>query len=69
MRASPAPPTSSSATNLTPEAVLSRIRNVDRTQLASAGVVLAEVLGFFTVGEMLGRMKIVGYRGEVHREH
>ena len=34
-------------------------------QMVAAGVVGAEVLGFFTVGEMIGRMKLVGYRGGV----
>jgi F-type H+-transporting ATPase subunit g len=52
-----------------PESILNTVRNVDRVQLATAGVVVAEVLGFFTVGEMLGRLKLVGYRGEVHHEH
>lgn len=51
----------------TPENILSRIRNMDRKQLASAGVIGAEVLGFFTVGEMIGRLKLVGYRGD--KEH
>lgn len=54
---------------MTPESMLSRVRNVDRAQLAAGGVILAEVLGFFTVGEMVGRRKVVGYRGEVHHEH
>ena len=57
------------ASNVTPEAAINTVRNVNRAQLATAGVVFAEVLGFFTVGEMIGRMKIVGYRGEVHHEH
>ena len=35
--------------------------------MAFVGVVTAEVLGFFTVGEMIGRFKLVGYRGD--REH
>lgn len=34
----------------------------DATQ---AGVVLAQVIGFFTIGEIIGKMKIVGYKGEV----
>jgi len=38
-------------------------------QMMTAGVVGAEVLGFFTVGEMIGKMKLVGYHGEVHHEH
>jgi len=53
----------------TPEGILSSVRNVNRQQLASFGVVAAEVLGFFTVGTMIGRLKIVGYHGEVHHEH
>ena len=35
--------------------------------MAAVGVVGAEVLGFFTVGEMIGRLKLVGYRGD--KEH
>ena len=35
----------------------------------TGGVVLAELLGFFTVGEIIGRVKIVGYHGDVHHEH
>ncbi|MCJ1322000.1 hypothetical protein MMC15_007345 [Xylographa vitiligo] len=50
----------------TPEVILSRIRNMDRAQMISAGVLTAEVLGFFTVGEMVGRLKLVGYNGDVH---
>lgn len=57
----------SETSTMNPEHILSRLRNVNRAQLASAGVIAAEVLGFFTVGEMLGRMKLVGYRGD--REH
>lgn len=30
------------------------------------GVIGAELLGFFTVGEILGRFKLVGYRGDTH---
>ncbi|SPO02327.1 related to F1F0-ATP synthase subunit G [Cephalotrichum gorgonifer] len=40
------------------------VRGVSNAQLAAAGVVAAECLGFFTVGEMIGRFKIVGYHGE-----
>lgn len=43
-------------------ALLAQLRNINTQQLTTAGIVTAEVLGFFTVGEMLGRMKIVGYR-------
>ncbi|KAK2762253.1 ATP synthase subunit G atp20 [Arachnomyces sp. PD_36] len=52
-----------------PEGLLNRVRNMDRKQLAFVGVTAAEVLGFFTVGEMLGRFKIVGYRGEPAHAH
>ncbi|MCJ1380638.1 hypothetical protein MMC17_003746 [Xylographa soralifera] len=48
------------------DTILSRIRNMDRAQMVSAGVLTAEVLGFFTVGEMVGRLKLVGYNGDVH---
>ncbi|GAM90743.1 hypothetical protein ANO11243_087880 [Dothideomycetidae sp. 11243] len=52
-----------SANSLNPSSFLNRIRDVDNAQLVSAGIATAEVIGFFTVGEMIGRMKIVGYRG------
>lgn len=52
-----------------PEGILSSVRNVNRQQLANIGVIAAEVLGFFTVGTMIGRLKIVGYHGEVHHDH
>jgi F-type H+-transporting ATPase subunit g len=60
---------SSAASGAAPEGILSSIRNINKKQLISASVVFAELLGFFTVGTMIGRMKIVGYHGEVHHEH
>jgi len=42
---------------------LNSMRNMNSAQAISAAVVVAEVIGFFTVGEMLGKMKVVGYRG------
>ncbi len=55
---------------MSPEGILNRMRNLSNQQLVSAGVVTAEVLGFFTVGEMIGRFKVVGYRGdEEHHEN
>ena len=51
-----------------PEAFLSQLRNFDTAALTTVGVVVAEVLGFFTVGEMIGRFKIIGYRGD-HGHH
>jgi len=59
----------SAASGAAPEGILSSIRNANRKQLVSVSVVFAELLGFFTVGTMIGRMKIVGYHGEVHHEH
>lgn len=59
--------TSNTASTMSPEIILSRIRNINREQMAAVGVVGAEVLGFFTVGEMIGRLKLVGYRGD--KEH
>ena len=42
---------------------LNSIRNASTQQMVYAGIVLAEIIGFFTVGEILGKMKIVGYKG------
>lgn len=47
-----------------PQTFLAYVRNASPKELALAGVTAAEVIGFFTVGEMVGRMNIVGYRGE-----
>ncbi|KAJ9616844.1 ATP synthase subunit G atp20 [Cladophialophora chaetospira] len=60
---------SSAADSVNPEAVLSSVRNVNRRQLTTVAIIVAEILGFFTVGEMVGRLKIVGYHGEPHHEH
>ncbi|CAF3515969.1 unnamed protein product [Fusarium graminearum] len=49
--------------------LVQQVRNIGPAQLAAGGVVAAEVLGFFTVGEMIGRFKLVGYRGEVSSHH
>lgn len=54
---------------MTPETILSNIRNTSRQQLVSLSVIGAEILGFFTVGTMIGRMKLVGYYGEASHEH
>ena len=53
-----------------PQSFLARLRNLDRATLTQVGVVGAEVLGFFTVGEMIGRFKIIGYRSDApHAAH
>merc|ERR1712029_495332 len=49
-----------------PESLLARVRNMDTATLTTVGVVAAETLCFFTVGEMIGRFKLVGYRGDPH---
>lgn len=46
-----------------------QVRNLSRTQVAAGGVLLAECLGFFTVGEMIGRFKLIGYHGENPAAH
>ena len=56
--------TTTTSNALTPQHLLSQIRSTSPQQLASAGIVAAEVIGFFTVGEMIGRFKIVGYHGD-----
>lgn len=45
-----------------PQNVLQRVRGLSQTQWLSAGIIAAEVIGFFSVGEMIGRFKLVGYR-------
>ncbi|KAK2043057.1 hypothetical protein LZ31DRAFT_555575 [Colletotrichum somersetense] len=57
---------SSSAAAAKPADLASRINT---GSVAFGAVVAAECLGFFTVGEMIGRFKIVGYHGETHAAH
>lgn len=45
------------------------VKNVSAAQWAAAAVLGAELVGFFTVGEIIGRMKLVGYHGEVEHHH
>lgn len=53
-----------------PQSFVTRLRNMDTATLQQVGIVSAEVLGFFTVGEMIGRFKIVGYRSDApHGAH
>jgi F-type H+-transporting ATPase subunit g len=51
-----------------PESLVNRVRNLDSATFVSASIIAAETIGFFCVGEMIGRLKIVGYRGG-HSEH
>jgi F-type H+-transporting ATPase subunit g len=39
---------------------------MSNAQWASIGVVAAEVIGFFSVGEIIGRFKLIGYRAKDH---
>ncbi|CAM1504341.1 Fc.00g019320.m01.CDS01 [Cosmosporella sp. VM-42] len=52
-----------------PQNLLNQARNLSTTQVAAGGVILAECLGFFTVGEMIGRFKLIGYHGETGSHH
>lgn len=52
-----------------PTSVISRMSNISTQQMASVGVVAAEILGFFTLGEMIGKWKIVGYRSSAPAHH
>ncbi|KAL1875319.1 hypothetical protein VTK73DRAFT_10156 [Phialemonium thermophilum] len=52
-----------------PSSALQAVRGISRAQLVTGAVVLAECLGFFTVGEMIGRFKLIGYHGENPTAH
>jgi len=52
-----------------PAHYLAQVRNLSRAQWLSAGVVAAEVIGFFSVGEIIGRFKLVGYRAKEDAHH
>lgn len=59
----------SEANNTNPQNVLAQLRGISNAQWASIGVVAAEVIGFFSVGEIIGRFKLVGYRAKEHGDH
>ena len=52
-----------------PETALQRAQAVPKQDLARYAILAAECLGFYTVGTMIGRRKIVGYRGGVKEHH
>jgi hypothetical protein len=52
-----------------PVNMLNQVRSMSSAQWMSVGIVAAEVVGFFTVGEMLGRLKLVGYRAKSEEHH
>ena len=57
------------STPTTPTGILQQFRNINQQQLVAGGIIVAECLGFFTVGEMIGRFKLVGYRGDTGAHH
>jgi F-type H+-transporting ATPase subunit g len=58
--------TVSSSPLLQPSNLLSTVKNADTATVTKYAVVAAEVIGFFSVGEIIGRMKLVGYRSSRH---
>jgi F-type H+-transporting ATPase subunit g len=56
----------SEASNTSPQNMLAQVRGMSSAQWATIGVVAAEVVGFFSVGEIIGRFKLVGYRAKEH---
>ncbi len=50
-------------------ATLQQVRGLSRAQAVTGAVVVAELLGFFTIGEIIGRFKLIGYRGETASAH
>jgi F-type H+-transporting ATPase subunit g len=58
-----------SAAGSNPQSFLQSLRNINSAQLISGAVIGAELLGFFTVGEIIGRFKVVGYRSDTGAHH
>ncbi|EJT78875.1 hypothetical protein GGTG_03969 [Gaeumannomyces tritici R3-111a-1] len=52
-----------------PSNPMQAVRGLSNAQLAAGGVLVAELLGFFTVGEIIGRFKLIGYHGDAHAAH
>ncbi|PUU75877.1 mitochondrial ATP synthase g subunit-domain-containing protein [Tuber borchii] len=48
---------------LQPTYILTQLRQLTSKEYAQFSVLGAEVIGFYTIGKMIGRRKIVGYRG------
>ncbi|PWW80087.1 hypothetical protein C7212DRAFT_305736 [Tuber magnatum] len=59
----------SASATLQPASILARLKAFTPREYAQAGVLTAEVIGFYTVGKMIGRRKIVGYRGGNNDHH
>jgi F-type H+-transporting ATPase subunit g len=52
------------ASSAQPVNLLNRVRGASQQQWIGAGIIVAEVIGFFSVGEIIGRFKLVGYRAK-----
>ncbi|KAI0837618.1 GroES-like protein [Hypoxylon sp. FL0890] len=52
-----------------PSSLIQQARNINRAQLVAGGVIFAECLGFFTIGEIIGRFKLIGYHGDNQAAH
>ncbi|KAI9714584.1 MAG: hypothetical protein M1812_006389 [Candelaria pacifica] len=61
--------TTTTSNTMAPETILGQMRNLNGQQMVGGVVVLAEAIGFFSVGEMLGRFKLVGYRSSNGEHH
>ena len=61
--------TTTSANIRSPQHLLHQVRNLSRQEWRNFGIITAQVIGFFSVGEMVGRMKLVGYRGDKAVHH
>lgn len=48
---------------------LAKAQAVSSKEVATYGIIAAEILGFWTVGEIIGRQKIVGYRHKIESHH
>lgn len=61
--------TEANSASQSPANILAQIRGIPSAQWYSMGVVAAEVIGFFSVGEIIGRFKLVGYRTKKDEHH
>ncbi|KAF2713660.1 mitochondrial F1F0-ATP synthase-like protein g subunit [Pleomassaria siparia CBS 279.74] len=52
-----------------PANIIQRVRSLTSTEIISTSVIVAEVIGFFSVGEIIGRFKLVGYTSKEPVHH
>ena len=53
---------------LQPQQYLDQVRNMSNQQMLELGIIFAQVYGFYEVGKIIGRFKIVGYRSRGEKE-